>query len=73
VVLYDAAADGAVYVPASSMILHVGNCLEMPDDPVCALASIDNPEGQEIWVVVVVVVMILVFRPLMKAVARWRD
>jgi hypothetical protein len=36
VVLYDAATQRAVYVPASSVILHVANCdANPPPDPVC--------------------------------------
>jgi hypothetical protein len=36
VVLYDADADRAVYVPDSSIILHVANCdAKPPPDPTC--------------------------------------
>jgi hypothetical protein len=36
VVLYDAATQRAVYVPGSSVILHVANCdAKPPPDPAC--------------------------------------
>jgi hypothetical protein len=35
VVFYDVAAQQAVYVPGSSIILHVGNCKGKPPDPAC--------------------------------------
>jgi hypothetical protein len=39
VVLYDAAADRAVYVPASALILKVANCdAKPPPDPACVAA-----------------------------------
>jgi hypothetical protein len=35
VVLYDPALQEAIYVPASSIVLHVINCREDPEDPPC--------------------------------------
>jgi hypothetical protein len=35
IVLYDVAAQRAVYVPASAVILQVANCRGTPPDPVC--------------------------------------
>jgi hypothetical protein len=36
VVLYDPAAQEAVYVPAGSIVLHVSNCSDEPPEPLCS-------------------------------------
>jgi hypothetical protein len=46
VVLYDAAVQRAVYVPASSIVLHVANCDAKPlPDPACQHTCCDRPDG----------------------------
>jgi hypothetical protein len=39
IVLYDAAVQRAVYVPASTVILQVANCRGAPPDPACSVAA----------------------------------